>query len=85
MVAAMAMPALAKDKAQYFVVMDTVNNCSVIEAKPSAGMKVLAANLPSEKAAKKALGKNKKGCSGVVEQPALDFTRKLSALARAER
>ena len=64
-VLAFTAPAFAKTK--YYVVMDTVHNCSVVEAKPSAGLKVLKGGLPSEDAAKQALAKMSKKCKGVVE------------------
>jgi hypothetical protein len=64
---ASAMPALAKTQTQYYVVMDTVHNCSVVDAKPSGSLKVLKGGLPTEAAAKEALGKMGKQCKGVVQ------------------
>jgi hypothetical protein len=52
---------------KYYVVMDTVHNCSVVESKPSSSLKVLKGGLPSEDAAKQALAKMGKKCKGVVE------------------
>lgn len=65
MILAFSAPAFAKTK--YYVVIDTVHNCSVVEAKPSAGLKVLKGGFPSEEAAKKALAKMGKKCKGIVE------------------
>ena len=67
-VVAFAFPASAATK--YFVVVDTVTNCSVIEGNPSAGLTPIKDGYDSKDAAKEAL----KGvrddaaqCAGVVE------------------
>jgi hypothetical protein len=65
-VLALTAPAFAA-ATKYYVVMDTVHNCSVVEAKPSASLKVLKGGLPSEDAAKQALAKMGKQCKGLVE------------------
>jgi hypothetical protein len=67
---AMAGSALAA-KARYYVEMDTVGNCSVVDSKPSAGagMKILGdkGGYASKDAATKALKGLPKGkCKGVV-------------------
>lgn len=68
--AGMAGPALAAG-AKYFVEMDTVGNCSVVDSKPSAsaGMTILGDKngYASQDAATKALKALPKGkCKGVV-------------------
>ena len=64
----LATPVLAATP--YYVVVDTVKNCSVIEGKPSAGLTPIGDAYDSEDAAKKALAevrKDEKQCVGVVE------------------
>jgi hypothetical protein len=66
----LAAPALAAG-ARYFVEMDTVGNCSVVDSKPaaSAGMKILGdkKGYASKDDATKALNALPKGkCKGVV-------------------
>jgi hypothetical protein len=70
LVVALAMSALAA--ATYYIVVDTVGNCAVVDSKPSAsaGMKVLGnkSGYPSKDAADKALKESAKGkCKGIVE------------------
>jgi len=65
-----ATPALAATK--YFVTVDTVGNCSVIEAPPSAGQTAIlqTGGYDSEEAARKALDEIRNDtskCKGVVE------------------
>jgi hypothetical protein len=67
---ALASPAFAAG-AQYFVVSDTVGNCSVVDSKPAkdSGLKILGntGGYTSADAAKKALKDITKKCKGVVE------------------
>lgn len=68
LVVGMALPAVAATP--YYVVVDTVKNCSVIEGKPSAGLTPIGDAYDSEDAAKAALEKvrgDEKQCVGVVE------------------
>jgi hypothetical protein len=68
LVVGMALPAVAATP--YYVVVDTVKNCSVIEGKSSAGLTPIGDIYDSEDAAKKALvevRKDEKQCVGVVE------------------
>jgi hypothetical protein len=54
----------------YYVVVDTVKNCSVIEGKPSSGLTPIGDAYDSKDAAKAALEKvrgDEKQCAGVVE------------------
>ncbi|HTP37189.1 MAG TPA: hypothetical protein VMI76_02370 [Methyloceanibacter sp.] len=66
----MAAPALAAD-AKYFLEMDTVGNCSIIDSKPSAsaGMTILGDKngyASQDDAAKALKGLPKGKCKGVV-------------------
>lgn len=65
-----ASTALAAD-AQYFVVTDTVGNCSVVDSKPAktSGLKVIGdkGGYTSADAASKVLKDMTKKCKGVVE------------------
>jgi hypothetical protein len=66
----MAASAFAADK--YFVTVDTVGNCTVLEGGPSAGQTAIAekGGYDSKEAAEKALAevrKDEKTCKGVVE------------------
>lgn len=69
LVLAMAVPALAATK--FYVVKDTVNNCSVVEGGTSAGLTPIAnaEGYDSEEAASKALDeiRDSDDCAGVVE------------------
>jgi hypothetical protein len=70
LVIGLATPALAADK--YFVTVDTVGNCSVLEGGPSAGQTALgeSGGYDSKDAAEKALAEVRKDtskCKGVVE------------------
>jgi hypothetical protein len=70
LVIGLATPALAADK--YFVTVDTVGNCSVLEGPPSAGQTALgeSGGYDSKDAAEKALAEVRKDtskCKGVVE------------------
>lgn len=68
LIVGLAMPAFAATK--YFVVVDTVKNCSVIEGNPSAGLTPIGDGYDSKDAAKAALEKvrsDEKQCAGVVE------------------
>jgi hypothetical protein len=70
LVIALATTALAA--AKYYVIVDPVGNCAVVDSKPGAGagMKVLGNKdgYPSKDAADKALKDSSKGtCKGVVE------------------
>ena len=68
LVVGLALPAVAATP--YYVVVDTVKNCSVIEGNPSAGLTPIGDAYDSEDAAKKALAevrKDEKQCVGVVE------------------
>jgi hypothetical protein len=63
----LAMPAFAAEK--YFMTVDTVGNCSVIQGNPSAGQ-TKTAGYDSAEAADKALAEARKDtekCKGVVE------------------
>ena len=66
----LAMPAFAAEK--YFMTVDTVGNCSVIQGNPSAGQTAFGetAGYDSADAADKALAEARKDtekCKGVVE------------------
>ena len=67
----LATPALAAE--QHYAVKDTVGNCSVIDARPSAtknsGLTLLGnkGGYDSEAAAQKALGSGA-GCKGMIER-----------------
>jgi len=67
---AFATTALAAD-ARYFVVTDTVGNCSVVDSKPgqSSGLKIVGdkGGYSSSDAASKVLKDMTKKCKGVVE------------------
>ena len=68
LVVGLALPAVAATP--YYVVIDTVKNCSVIEENPRAGLTPIGDAYDSEDAAKKALAgvrKDEKQCAGVVE------------------
>jgi hypothetical protein len=68
LVVGLALPAAAATP--YYVVVDTVKNCSVIEGNASAGLTPIGDAYDSEDAAKKALAevrKDEKQCVGVVE------------------
>jgi hypothetical protein len=68
LVVGLALPAVAATP--YYVVVDTVKNCSVIEGNPSAGLTPIGDAYDSEDAAKKALAevrKDEKQCTSVVE------------------
>ena len=72
-VVAFALPATAATK--YFVVVDTVNNCSVLEGKASAGLTPIAekGGYDSKEAAQKGLAeirKDEKQCKGVADPDA---------------
>jgi hypothetical protein len=65
-----AMPAFAAEK--YFMTVDTVGNCSVIQGKPTSGQTAFGetAGYDSAEAADKALAEARKDtekCKGVVE------------------
>ena len=68
---ALTTPALA---AEHYAVIDTVGNCSVIDAKPSpydiSGLKILGerAGYPSPDAAAKVLKLDSTQCKGVIER-----------------
>ncbi len=64
----LATPAFAAT--EYFVVVDTVKNCSVIEGNPSSGLTPIGNAYDSKDAAQKALAEVRKDegkCAGVVE------------------
>ena len=63
----LATPALAA--AQHYAVEDTVGNCSVIDARPSADLKILGNNggYDSVAAAKKALS-SVSSCHGMIQR-----------------
>ena len=67
---ALASPALAA-AAQYYVVRDTVGNCSVVDSKPAktSGLKIITdkGGYASTGDAEKALKGLSKKCKGVVE------------------
>lgn len=68
LIVGLAMPAFAATK--YFVVVDTVKNCSVLEGNPSAGLTAIGDAYDSKDAAKKALAEVREDaakCAGVVE------------------
>jgi hypothetical protein len=52
-------------------VLDTVGNCSVIDAKPSAGLKIIGGGYPSPASANRAMN-NEAKCKGVVGTGAVD-------------
>jgi hypothetical protein len=69
LVVALSTSALAA--ATYYVILDPVGNCAVVDSKPSAsaGMKILGnkSGYPSKDAADKALKDSLKGkCTGIV-------------------
>ncbi len=57
--------------AKFYIVVDTVSNCAVVDSKPAehAGMKVIGdkGGYSSKDAAKKALADLKGKCKGIVE------------------
>jgi hypothetical protein len=63
----LATPALAAS--QHAAVKDTVGNCSVIDARPSADLKILGntGGYESVTAAQKALGSGS-GCKGMIDR-----------------
>ena len=63
----LATPALAA--AQHYAVEDTVGNCSVIDARPSADLKILGnkGGYDSVAAAQKALG-SVSSCHGIIQR-----------------
>lgn len=70
LVIGLATSAFAADK--YFVTVDTVGNCSVLEGSPTAGQKPIgeSGGYASKDAAEKALAELRKDtatCKGVVE------------------
>jgi hypothetical protein len=67
MLVGLATPALAA--AQHYAVEDTVGNCSVIDARPSANLKILGnkGGYDSVAAAQKALGSGS-GCKGMIDR-----------------
>jgi hypothetical protein len=69
---ALASSALAAAAAKYYVVIDTVGNCAVVDSKPAghAGMSILGdkGGYAAKDAADKALKALPKGkCTGIVE------------------
>jgi hypothetical protein len=68
LVVGLTLPAAAATS--YYVVVDTVKNCSVIEGNPSAGLSPIGDAYDSKDSAKKALAevrKDEKQCVGMVE------------------
>ena len=67
MIVGLVSPALAA--AQHYAVEDTVGNCSVIDTRPSANLKILGnkGGYDSVAAAQKALGSGS-GCKGMIDR-----------------
>jgi hypothetical protein len=72
LIAGLCTPALAQEQDANYVVLDTVGVCSVINAEPSAGLKVIGkeSGYVDEAAAEKFLLEEAKGsdqCKGIIE------------------